>query len=176
MQVQSLGQEVLRRTRRPTLIFLPGKSHGQRNLAGYSPQRYRVGHDSHWARMQDEAKVRNLSPKTQAMDPSESNKRRILSLFKKKFSTEECLHSFSDAMRQEQEKIISSLSTVRVFTLKCHLSINFCCVCVCVCVCREYVLGITNLLNSLGRIWLSCHHCFVASGHVPCFQRIVFVA
>lgn len=59
--------------------------------------------------MQDEAKVRNLSPKTQAMDPSESNKRRILSLFKKKFSTEECLHSFSDAMRQEQEKIISSL-------------------------------------------------------------------
>ena len=28
-------------------VFLPGKSHGQRNLAGYSPWGHRVGHD--WA-------------------------------------------------------------------------------------------------------------------------------
>ena len=26
----------------PTPVFLPGKSHGQRNLAGYSPQGHRV--------------------------------------------------------------------------------------------------------------------------------------
>lgn len=65
--------------------------------------------------MQDEAKVRNLSPKTQATDPflsqiKEENRIIFFSL-KKKFSTEECLHS-SDAMRQEQEKLsqVSCLS------------------------------------------------------------------
>ena len=29
----------------PTPIFLPGESHGQRSLAGYSPWGCRVGHD-----------------------------------------------------------------------------------------------------------------------------------
>ena len=112
MQIQSLGQEVLRRIWQPTPIFLPGKLHGQRSLACYSPQRYRVGHESHWAHMQDEAKVRNLSLKIHAMyflSQIKEENRIILSLFIKKFSTEECLHSFSDAMRQQQEKIISSL-------------------------------------------------------------------
>ena len=38
-QVQSLGQEdPWRKAWQPTLIFLPGESHGQRSLAGYSPQ------------------------------------------------------------------------------------------------------------------------------------------
>ena len=32
MQFPSLGQED------PTLVFLPGESHGQRSLVGYSPQ------------------------------------------------------------------------------------------------------------------------------------------
>ena len=32
--------------RAPTPVFLPGKSHGQRNLAGYIPRGHeRVGHD-----------------------------------------------------------------------------------------------------------------------------------
>ena len=35
-----------RRKWQPTPIFLPGKSHGQRSLLGYSPWGYkRVGHD-----------------------------------------------------------------------------------------------------------------------------------
>ena len=39
MWVPSLGQEDhLRRKWQPTLIFLPGKSHGQRSLAGSSPR------------------------------------------------------------------------------------------------------------------------------------------
>ena len=29
----------------PTPVFLPGEFHGQRSLAGYSPQDHRVGHD-----------------------------------------------------------------------------------------------------------------------------------
>jgi len=29
----------------PTPVFLPGESHGQRSLAGYSPRRRRVRHD-----------------------------------------------------------------------------------------------------------------------------------
>ena len=29
----------------PTPVFLPGKSHGQRSLAGYNPFGRRVGHD-----------------------------------------------------------------------------------------------------------------------------------
>ena len=36
--VQSLGREdPLERKWQPTLVYLPGKSHGQRSLAGYSP-------------------------------------------------------------------------------------------------------------------------------------------
>ena len=38
MQVQSLGGEDLwRRVWQPTPVFLPGESHGQRRLMGYSP-------------------------------------------------------------------------------------------------------------------------------------------
>ena len=37
-QVQSLGQEdSLKKKWQPTPVFLPVKSHGQRNLMGYSP-------------------------------------------------------------------------------------------------------------------------------------------
>ena len=36
--VQFLGREdPWRRTQQPTPVFLPGESHGQRSLAGYSP-------------------------------------------------------------------------------------------------------------------------------------------
>ena len=36
--VQSLGgEDPLRRAWQSTPVFLPGESHGQRNLAGYSP-------------------------------------------------------------------------------------------------------------------------------------------
>ena len=39
MWVQSLGREdPQRRERQLTPVFLPGKSHGQRSLAGYSPR------------------------------------------------------------------------------------------------------------------------------------------
>ena len=38
-QVQSLGQEdPWRRKWQPTPVFLPGESHGWRNLVGYSPR------------------------------------------------------------------------------------------------------------------------------------------
>ena len=38
-QVRSLGREdPLERAWQPTSEFLPGESHGQRSLAGYSPQ------------------------------------------------------------------------------------------------------------------------------------------
>ena len=47
MWVQSLVQEDPLETKwQPTPVFLPGKSHGQRSLASYSPwSRKRVGHD-----------------------------------------------------------------------------------------------------------------------------------
>ena len=35
----------LEREWQPTPVFLPGESHGQRSLAGYSPRGHRVGHD-----------------------------------------------------------------------------------------------------------------------------------
>ena len=36
-----------RRKQQPTPVFLPGKSHGQRSLAGYNPRGHkRVRHDS----------------------------------------------------------------------------------------------------------------------------------
>ena len=46
-QVRSLGQEdPWRRKWQPTPVFLPGESHGWRNLVGYSPWGLqRVGHD-----------------------------------------------------------------------------------------------------------------------------------
>ena len=46
--VQSLGQEdLLERKSQPTPVFLPGKSHGWRDLVDYSPwgPLHRVGHD-----------------------------------------------------------------------------------------------------------------------------------
>ena len=40
------GKIPWRRKWQPTLVFLPGKSHGQRNLVGYSSWgRKRAGHD-----------------------------------------------------------------------------------------------------------------------------------
>ena len=40
------GRFPQRKKRQPTPVFLPGKSHGQRNLVGYSPWGCkRVGHD-----------------------------------------------------------------------------------------------------------------------------------
>ena len=48
-QVQSLGHEdPLEEEMAPTPVFFPGKSQGQRSLAGYSPWGRRVRHD--WAR------------------------------------------------------------------------------------------------------------------------------
>ena len=39
MQVRSLGwEDPLEEETQRTLVFLPGESHGQRILAGYSPQ------------------------------------------------------------------------------------------------------------------------------------------
>jgi len=38
---------------------------------------------------------------------------------------------------------------------------------------RGYVLGIINLLSALGRMWVSCHHCFIVWGHVTCFCGMV---
>ena len=36
-----VGKTPWRREWQPTLVFLPGESHGQRNLEGYSPQGHR---------------------------------------------------------------------------------------------------------------------------------------
>ena len=42
-----VGKIPWRRKWKPTLVFLPGKSHGQRSLVGYSPWGHRIRHD--WA-------------------------------------------------------------------------------------------------------------------------------
>ena len=36
--IPGLGRYPWRRVWQPTLVFLPGESHGQRSLVGYSPQ------------------------------------------------------------------------------------------------------------------------------------------
>ena len=41
-------------------------------------------------------------------------------------------------------------------------------------VCREHVLGIINLLSSMGRIRVSFHNHFIGGGHVSCFCCIFF--
>ena len=49
LQLGSGFPEGWRRKWQPTPVFLPGRSHGQRKLAGYSPWDHRVGHDwSEW--------------------------------------------------------------------------------------------------------------------------------
>ena len=40
-----VGRIPWRKTRQPTLVFLPGESHGPRSLAGYGPWGCRVGRD-----------------------------------------------------------------------------------------------------------------------------------
>ena len=45
-QVHSVDRKDLRRKWPPTPVFLPGKSHGQKSLEGYSPWGHkRVGHN-----------------------------------------------------------------------------------------------------------------------------------
>ena len=46
-----VGKIPQRRAWQPTPVFLPRESHGQRSLAGYSPQGLRVGHWSDLAHM-----------------------------------------------------------------------------------------------------------------------------
>ena len=42
IQVQSLvGEDPLEKEMQPAPVFFPGKSHGQRSLAGYSPRGYK---------------------------------------------------------------------------------------------------------------------------------------
>ena len=46
MQVHNMGQEdALGMKWKPTLVFFPGKSHGQRSLVGYIHGSQRVRHD-----------------------------------------------------------------------------------------------------------------------------------
>ena len=46
MQIWSLGRKIpWRRAWQPTPVFLPGESHGERNLVGNSPWDLRVGHN-----------------------------------------------------------------------------------------------------------------------------------
>ena len=48
MQVESTGLKIpWRRTWQPTPVFLPGKSHGQRSLVGYSSWDYKES-DTAW--------------------------------------------------------------------------------------------------------------------------------
>ena len=41
---------------------------------------------------------------------------------------------------------------------------------------EECVLGIINLVSSLVRMWVSCHHCFIVWGHVSCLCCVDFVS
>ena len=40
---------------------------------------------------------------------------------------------------------------------------------------EEHVLGVINLLTSLGRMWVSFHHCFIVLGHVSCSYCMVLL-
>ena len=40
---------------------------------------------------------------------------------------------------------------------------------------QERVLGIINLLSSLGRMWVSGRHCLIVWGHVSCSCCIVLL-
>ena len=70
MQVQSLGQEdPLLKEVTTILVFLPGKSHGQRSLLGYSPWSHkRVRHNLATNQQQSKAKLqgRSTPPKLKA--------------------------------------------------------------------------------------------------------------
>ena len=62
-------------------------------------------------------------------------------------------------------KIFSGLSIRRVFHFENSPSHKWFFVC-------EYtapLLGVINLLSSLGRMWVSCHHYFIVWGYLPCF-------
>ena len=59
-QVQFLGPEdALDRKWQPTRVFLPGKFHGQRSLAGYSPWAHKVSDTTEYTHTYKE-KINNL--------------------------------------------------------------------------------------------------------------------
>ena len=75
-----------------------------------------------------------------------------------------CPYMVKPGLSWHYGKLIPGLIQCGSFTLKCHLSINYCFY-----VCREHILGVISLLSSLGRMWVSCHHFFIVWGHVSCF-------
>ena len=67
-QVQSLGREdPLERKGQPNPVFLSGESHGQRNLAGYSPWGCRIIHD--WVANTDWLTFRALNIALCSLEP-----------------------------------------------------------------------------------------------------------
>ena len=82
--------------------------------------------------------------------------------------------SLSFLSRHHASIISFSFSFSKGVSLTLHgqaRSINYCFFIVC----RERVLGIINLLTSLGRIWISCHHWFIVWRHVSCFCLMVLL-
>ena len=41
--------------------------------------------------------------------------------------------------------------------------------------CEEACPGVLNLLNSMGKMWVSCHHYFIVLGHVSGFCCMVLL-
>ena len=56
-----------RRKWQPTLVFLPGKSHGQRNLAGYTPMGRRVGLSTARTRLNKYVLIKSHSDRPQLL-------------------------------------------------------------------------------------------------------------
>ena len=42
------GEDPLEKERQPTAVFLPGESHGQRSLVGYSPRGHKESDTTEW--------------------------------------------------------------------------------------------------------------------------------
>ena len=69
--VRSLGQEIpWRKKWKPTPVFLPGKSHGQRSLVGYSPLGHqRLRHDLASEQQQQNTRPQlRMSPQSNQMN------------------------------------------------------------------------------------------------------------
>ena len=94
-------------------------------------------------------------------------------IIKKKKSGKGEKTSLSFLSRHHASIISSSSRLSRKVSVSLHGQARF--TSCCFYVCRDHVLGIINLLSSLVRMWVSCHHCFIAWRQVLCFCRRDFL-
>ena len=88
--IPGLGRFPWRRKWQPTPVFLPGESHGQRSLVGYSPRGHKESDTTEWLHSLTHSLTQENKPR-KLLSKNYSKTHRILSLSKHSFREDSTL-------------------------------------------------------------------------------------